>query len=388
MSKYKILSVGVSNTDNLGDVAIMTMIRGMFTDSGYQVEKMNFNFRAVVENVFPFTTHISNLNYFKNKYLKFLFNAMKYILYFPIIAIVFLRKSKGCSKVFIGGGNVLMGIEYGFPIQALTYVLLSRALGKHVSFICVGVGPFSAPGVRLILSYALKLSDQVICRDSSSRQLIENEFGPDFVKLKVLADPVLLWPKILSQKGCQYDVLINVLPLFSVSLFPDGNKQKEDNFTASVVELIVELLKADLTVGLFVTDVDADSYISKQVIDAVFIETGSKLLLHIPNIPDELASLVNLSNVVVSSRMHGAILSLSQHTPVLCLNWQPKIQGLYSDIQMEYFLINLDKEGMFSIGDVISKISEINTNRAFYVKEISLKLDNIRSQYSKCWTTL
>ena len=198
MSKHKILSVGIYNTDNLGDVAIMTMLCDMFTDSGYQVEKMNFNFRAVVESAFLFTIHISNLNYFKNKYLKTLFNAMKYILYFPIIAIVFFRKSKGCSKVFIGGGNVLMGIEYGFPIQALTYVLLSRVLGKHVSFICVGVGPFSAPGARLILNYALKLSDQVICRDSNGRELIENEFGHDFVKLKVLADPVLLWPKVLS----------------------------------------------------------------------------------------------------------------------------------------------------------------------------------------------
>ncbi len=399
MSKHKILSVGIHSTYNLGDVAIMTMVHNMFTDGGYQVEKMDFNFRAVVENTFPFlaqkftssevsdSVKISKHNYLNNRLFKTLRNCLKLFFYWPLVLAIFLRKSRGCSKVFIGGGNLLMGVEYGFPLQALTYVLLSKLTGKRVSFLCVGAGPFTAPGVKFFLGYALRLSDRIICRDSESMKLIEREFGSDFVKLDVIPDPVLLWPKV-GKKSCRYDVLINVLPLFSVSIFPDGDQQKANNFRVTIERLIDELISRDLTVGLFITDATVDAQIGKQIVEGVLANTGTQLTLEIPNNPNELAMLCNDTHVIFSSRMHGAIMALSQHIPALCICWQPKIEGLYSELQMEDLLVKLDDIGQFSVSDTVRKIFKVHTKRQAYIDYIELKLDKIKSQYIELWVTL
>ncbi|MDG1687445.1 MAG: polysaccharide pyruvyl transferase family protein [Gammaproteobacteria bacterium] len=400
MSKHKILSVGICTTDNLGDIAIMTMIHNMFTDAGYQVEKIDFNFRALVENTFPFlvqkrssseadvSVKIVKCDCLDNRFFKTLRNCLKFFFYWPLVLIIFLRKSRGCSKVFIGGGNLLMGVEYGFPLQALTYVLFSKLMRKRVDFLCVGAGPFTAPGVKFLLGYALRLSDRVICRDSESMKLIEKEFGSDSVKLDVIPDPVLLWPKLSETKGYKYDVLINVLPLFSVSIFPDGDKQKANNFRTSIERLITELISRELTVGIFITDAAVDAHIGKQVIEGVLANTGTQLILEVPSNPNELAMLCNQTRIIFSSRMHGAIMALSQYVPALCICWQPKVEGLYSELQMEDFLVKLDDLGRFSVSDTVSKIFDIHTKQQAYIGYIQQKLDKIKSQYIELWGTL
>ena len=98
--------------------------------------------------------------------------------------------------------------------------------------------------------------------------------------------------------------------------------------------------------------------------------------------------LCNDTHVIFSSRMHGAIMALSQHIPALCICWQPKIEGLYSELQMEDLLVKLDDIGQFSVSDTVRKIFKVHTKRQAYIDYIELKLDKIKSQYIELWVTL
>jgi polysaccharide pyruvyl transferase WcaK-like protein len=398
VDQNKILSVGVGLTDNLGDVAISDMLHKLFSDSGYQVEKMDFNFRAVVFNAFlPLAHMLSTIGAgikwhkiprLKNRYLRIVLNILKLSIYLPIVFIEFIRKSKGCSKVFIGGGNLLMGIEHGFPLQALIYVLFSRLFGKSVSFICVGAGPFTALGVKPILRMALRLSDRVICRDTKSKELIETVLGSSLVDIEVLPDPVLVWPKVEERTEIKYEILFTFLPLFSSTIFPDGDEAKADGFKLCMVDLIVDLIHLGRKVGVFVTDSSVDLAFSEEIVEEIFTKTGVRLEIKLPTSPDDMAALVSSAGVVFSTRMHGAIMALSQSVPALCVSWQSKVRGVYADLQINNLLVELDELGRFSIQDVLGVISEIRDNPKRYSEDIDQKLEKLRAQYMRRWASL
>lgn len=394
MTQGKVLSVGIRSTTNLGDLAISEMISKLLSNRGYQVEHLEFNFSEVVAPFFRggfflrvtdffagITTH--GKNRLRERLAKVIGRIFKMIFYFPVVFLTFRRKARGCSTVFIGGGNLLMGIEHGFPLQVLAFVLFSRVLGKSVVFVCVGAGPFAAPGVKSILRLALRLSRLVICRDSKSKALIETELGGSLVAVDVLADPVLLWPKGVNKGELKHDVMFTFMPLFSPEIFPDGDRARAGNFKSCLVDLLVELINSGKRPGVLVTDSRVDLEISKTIVAEVSARTGVVLEIEIPTTPGRMAELVNSAGVVFSTRMHGAIMALSQSVPALCVGWQPKINGVYDDLALDNLVVELDDHGRFSIPAALETISEINHNRKFYVEGIAERLSEVELRYNR-----
>ena len=401
VDRQKILSIGVRLTDNLGDVAIAQMIHHLFSSAGYYVKTIDFNFRAVVSHACPSFYHLFRkgsvgqkvrrrkvFSHLENRYLKIVLNFLKLVIYLPIVFVEFIRQSKGCSRVFIGGGNLLMGIEYGFPLQTLTYVLLSRMLGKRVSFVCVGAGPFTASGVKPILRLALRLADRVICRDTQSKKMIENELGARLVVLEVLPDPVLAWPRVDDTAMIKYDILLTGMPLFSPAIFPDGDEGKAHRFKACLEELILSLIQLGKRVGVLVTDPGVDLAFSKDVAEEAFEKTNVRLDINVPATPDEMAAIISSASLVFSTRMHGAIMALSQSVPALGVCWQPKVRGLYTDLQIVSLLVEIDEYGRFPIQDVLHMISDISKNSKSYIEDIDEKVNALRMQYKTRWASL
>ncbi|MCF6282034.1 MAG: polysaccharide pyruvyl transferase family protein [Candidatus Polarisedimenticolaceae bacterium] len=393
----KVLHIGISSTHNLGDVAISKMILSLFARNEVAVEHMDFNFSVVVAQCFQFSSkgankeresqkdHIRKIS--NNRLLRVVSRLGRFIFFAPIVFFVFLRKVKGCEKVFIGGGNILMGIEYGFPMQVLSYVVFSRLLNKPVTFLCVGAGPFTAPGVKSILRFALSLSDRVICRDSSSKVLIEGVFGPSITDIEVLPDPVLIWPE--AQKMQQkYDILFTFMPLFSPTIFPDGDADKAKEFKSCLIELAVNLICQGKRVGVLVTDPGVDLAVSEGIVSKIRDKTGVQLQVDIPANPDQMAALVGSAAIVFSTRMHGAIMALSQAVPALCVCWQPKIKGLYTDLGLAELLVQVDSSGCFSLQEVQEAITNITENRRLFVQRIGVARSDLEGIYENLWKRL
>lgn len=394
VDRQQILSIGVRLTDNLGDVAIAQMIHHLLSSAGYYVKTIDFNFRAVVSHACPSLSRIFRKGSVGQKVRKrkvfshIVLNFLKLVIYLPIVFVEFIRQSKGCSRVFIGGGNLLMGIEYGFPLQTLTYVLLSRMLGKRVSFVCIGAGPFTASGVKPILRLALRLADRVVCRDTQSKEMIENELGARLVVLEVLPDPVLVWPRVADTTMIKYDILFTGMPLFSSAIFLDGDEEKAHGFKACLEELIISLIQLGKRVGVLVTDTGVDLAFSKDVAEEAFKKTNVKLDINVPATPDEMAMIIGSASLVFSTRMHCAIMALSQSVPALGVCWQPKVRGLYTDLQIVSLLVEIDLYGEFSIQDVLHRISDISENSKLYIEDIDRKVNVLRKQYKTRWASL
>lgn len=397
MAQQKVLSVGIRSTTNLGDVAISDMIYRLLTERGYHVARMEFNFRALVADCFLFRSTKCPLGAGRepkrgagaedqeegggNRLVRVLGQACRLFFYLPIVVAVFVQKAKGCSRIFIGGGNLLMGIEHGFPLQVLTYVLLSRLLGKDVLFVCVGAGPLSATGVKPILRLALRFSQRVICRDHRSKELLAGELGLSRAVIEVLPDPVLLWPKMQREIACRYDILFTFAPLFSPTIFPDGDAFKAENFKVSMTDIVSGAIGLGKRVGILVTDSGIDMRISKEIVADVFARTGERLDVSVPGSPDEMAAVVSGASLVFSTRMHGAIMALSQSVPPLCVCWQPKIRGLYVDLGLADLLVGCDESGRCPTGDVLLMIENLDANRQSYAAAIEQSLSSLRERY-------
>lgn len=373
------------------------MVAMLFEQTGRIAVPMEFNFRAATLDFFhcaprsadaPRRTSGLLAAVLANRLMRALINLVKLAAYLPIVSWVFWRKSRRCSKVYIGGGNLLMGIEHGFPLQALTYVLLSRLFRKPVSFLCVGAGPFTAPGVRPLLRLALRGSDRVICRDSRSRDLIRSELGEHLTALEVLPDPVLIWPQPGQRAERTVDVLFTVMPLFSPAIFPDGNDAKAGNFESCLVELISSLIKRGNKVGMLVTDSGVDLKVSTDIADRVMANTGHRPTVAVPASPEAMAAVVSSAGLVFSTRMHGAIMALSQSVPALCVGWQPKVRGLYSDLEMNDLLVEFDAAGRFEIGDMLRRITEVLDTRHELIDAINARRNSLQATYRARWAEL
>ena len=395
--RTKVLSVGIQATDNLGDVAITQMIFTLFAADGYVVEKMDFNFRCAADAVLlPCLRNTKARNRRKSvrsggdlfwRIPRRIGRLFSYFVYLPAVFLILACKSRGSSKVFMGGGNLLMGIEYGFPLQALFYVLFSRLLGKRVIFLCVGAGPFTAPGVRTILKIALRFTERIIYRDSLSKELVERNLGISSTKTQVLLDPVLLWPMGKQGESARYDVLFNYLPLFSPAIFPDGRSRDAETFKSCMIVLASELARLGKRLGILVTDSRVDLSISLEIMEAVEAITGIQLPVEVPATPHEMAMLAGSAEIVFSTRMHGAIIAMSQCVPALCICWQPKIRGLYADLGFPECLIELDVSGSFSVADAHAAITRLTKDRDFYVGRIRACRQSLEQTYKKLWAT-
>jgi polysaccharide pyruvyl transferase WcaK-like protein len=94
---------------------------------------------------------------------------------------------------------------------------------------------------------------------------------------------------------------------------------------------------------------------------------------------------LNGAGLVFSTRMHGAIMALSQAVPPLCVCWQPKIRGLYADLDLEELLQEIDQSGRFDTREALRMIAEITENRKRYVAGIEERLSALRGQYNRLW---
>ncbi len=383
--------MGIRRTDNLGDVAISEMIATLFHERGVGVEHLDFNFSAVVAGFFhrrPGQGRRSRAGRSGNRWLRIVARLARFLGTLPIVFLAFLPKSRGIEQVFIGGGNILMGIEHGFPLQALAFVLFSRLLGKRVTFLCVGAGPFTAPGVKAVLRLALRWSELVVCRDSRSKELIETELAPPHIPVEVLPDPVLLWPRHEAGAETLYDVLFTVMPLYSPAIFPDGDVARMRNFRACLVDLAVALIGQGRRVGMMVTDPAVDLEMSEGIVAEIERRTGTRPPLKVPVSPEEMAALAAAAVTVFSTRMHGAIMALSQSVPALCVSWQPKVRGLYRDLGLNELLVGLDEDGGFVLDEVLAKLTKIFAERSSFQSRIEARLAELRGEYRRLWGRL
>jgi len=264
------------------------------------------------------------------------------------------------DRVVIGGGGIFQDIYNHYPIPFFTLLaLFARICGKKPTLYCVGIGPFNTMIGKKLTQIAATVSELVSVRDRESRKLLK-DLGVS-KPVHVAADPVFLLKPKNNEKAHEivrkYAVHKNKGPVIGVcvqELFP-----WHDDFRRILSEIFDTLvIKSNAKIVFIPFGVYRDKWFDQNNGDFVDVAASKKLAGFMKeNIsiiaeemdPRELMAVTGSFDLIISMRLHGAIMGLSMARPVVALTYKNeiKVKDLMRRVdQMEnlFYVDNIEKE--------------------------------------------
>lgn len=224
----------------------------------------------------------------------------------------------------IGGGNMLMdrGVFPSYTELFKKYIALAEKHSKPIYLIDVGAGPFRTRYEKRIAIHAVKK-----CYYSSSR----DKWSQRLLSIKQLSrDPAFLLPFVKSgnEKDC-----------IAISVFNDESILKNcyNSYLVSFANIIKKLGKS-MRVVLFSTELS--DY--KAVFDLYDLCPGENVTIAKVNSLEDIITLYSRAKLIIGTRMHSLIISITQHIPAIAISWDKKIDSLYDLGNLQKYLFHID----------------------------------------------
>jgi polysaccharide pyruvyl transferase WcaK-like protein len=266
------------------------------------------------------------------------------------------RRVRKLDLLLVAGSNQLLdnfGGPWGFPYLNLRWSLLARLAGCRVAWLSVGAGPLEAPLSRRFVRASLRLADYVSVRDEGSRRLLA-EIGvrrtcrvfPDLAHGVRHDDGGAAPPGGAGPRAHEPVVGINVMPIYDERYWPDRSPDKYRRYVREIAALAGALTGDGCRVFLFGTH-PKDELVADDVIAALASEHGQRAdratMVRSSRRVEELLEVIESADAVVTTRFHGALLSLLCERPVLALCYYRKTRELMLEFgQDPEFAVALD----------------------------------------------
>ena len=266
------------------------------------------------------------------------------------------------DMVVIGGGGIFQDIYNHYPIPFFTFmVVLAKLLSKRVVIHSVGVGPIRTWIGKRLTRAAANLADSVTVRDHESQYILAS-IGVN-KDIGVSADPVFLLEPVKSEKvkgllasndltsGLKIGVCIQDLLSWS-----NENKMA----LAEALDRTISEMGAKVVFIPFGSY--RDGWFSKDSSDTVDLSSARRLAAMMNERaiiiaeeldPQELLSFIGELDIIISMRLHGIIMGISQSIPVIGLTYkqETKITNLMKWIgqgENLFFVDELNRENILN----------------------------------------
>lgn len=316
----RILFSGYFGGGNLGDEAILSAELSRFR------EALNRGLDPVVVTVDPALT-------------RRLHGEVETVPFFDVKA---LSAAIAGSDLVVWGGGGLLQDHWHVPAEELfldprggvpAYLrvpLLAAARGRPCVVYGQGVGPLAEPESRRLVGLALSRVDAITVRDAASADLLR-ECGVTGRPILTTADPVVSIRPATSERGRELltgtgldpacGPVIAVIPRVP----PDGDASWVEPLRAALAEVG---LKAGASILLVPFDAEqgGDGRACRDL--------GARLSPSLPiatldgwHAAEDVAACLGLCALTVATRLHGLYLSVLTGTPVVALDYDPKVRA-------------------------------------------------------------
>lgn len=393
----RVLHIGLHGANNLGDQAIAEVIYNRLGKDTVSVNKLNFNFRAVLNAVNErkketnFSFDVTKKGSLIRGVIKDLKQFTLCIALYPLMFFYFLKASKGCKKVYMGGGNIMMGMDYVFPLQAFFYCLAAKLTGKEMNIVFVGVGPFNKRFTKTLIELCFRMANKVGVRDEFSIEQCLKLKIPK-AKLQLLPDPVLSWYSgeeranlaAKSNERQNFDVIISVMPLSSSKINKSAVNQK-NAFLEDLCKAINYFRARNLSLALLVTDTKIDFTFASELKLRISEEHDIDLPILAPKSVTEMFNYIQMTKTLIATRMHSAIFAMASGIRVINFDWQCKIRGVYRLVEIDDYLVQVDSLGGFEVNELINAFEKLEANGTLVHGKVEKALKNISNTHEIFW---
>ncbi len=231
---------------------------------------------------------------------------------------------------------------------------VALTLGKPLVFYTQSVGPFTPEDTLPdMLRDPMQRADAVLCRDAESVRTVRERVGVETDNVHLTIDEVLLMspraPEVPLLPARQRPLRIGICVHKWHWLGHADPEAKQQEFEARIVSVSRSLLKrGDVELvyvtthqkfdGAIVSDEDVSERIQQQLPAELLPFTHLiRGFVH----PQVFASVMGECDLVITSRLHGGILSLVGGAPIVALSYEPKTLGLMQQIGLTDWTLSM-----------------------------------------------
>lgn len=290
---------------------------------------------------------------------------------------------KQSDLLVFGAGNFLIDITidvFRGPVPLLAiYVFLAKLHHKPVMLYGISVGPLKTEWGRDLSRWIVENSNIVTVRDEQSKEELRNILVkpkqiyvlPDATigvnpanqkKIKDILEREGILERDKKKIGISLRDLSVVLPPSSAEeawkqLANSFNKLKDDCEFIFIPQSTYKEDDDRITARKFVQRLDSDLkyYIINHRYD-----------------PREIVGLYAYCDATLSIRLHGTVFSAIAGTPVIAINYLPKVEGFMKSMGLDGFLINVDS---ISKERLLKLFHDVLKNKDSLSKEINEKIN-------------
>lgn len=202
--------------------------------------------------------------------------------------------------------------------------------GKKVILLPQALGPFSEPDIQSNMKSVIEQADAIYARDDVSFKYA-NALSPN--KVKQAPDFTNLCEGILPYDLTGKELDVCVIP--NAKMIEMTSSDVGSGYVDSLIQAVKLLQSHGRTPYLLVHEGKGDKEIAEQINAA--LDTPLEMLEY--DDPKHIKGIIGHSRLVVSSRFHGLVSSLSQGVPCIATGWSHKYQMLMDDYQCGDLLV-------------------------------------------------
>lgn len=233
-----------------------------------------------------------------------------------------------------------------------------------IVFLPQAFGPFNMESTQKAITVIGKYSSIIMAREKTSYNYIEKTGLVDMRKVKLYKDFTCLVEGVFPEK---YDKLKN-----GICIIPNYNMMKQglitcENYIKLLSEIIYESRKSGRPAFILNHEGKEDeelAYKCQKSVDAdIEVVTGLNAL--------EVKGLISSSYLVVSSRFHGVVSSLSSCVPCLATSWSHKYEELYKDYDVHKGVLPIDnlKESIALFNNLLNEDNNLKMRRHLEIQQ-------------------
>ena len=287
--------------------------------------------------------------------------------------------------VISSAGNFLyssgrFGIPFLLAIYALAYAIFS---GKPLYTMPQTIGPLRKRWERWLIREIVSRMRLLFVRDAISQFKLE-EMGAWYEHCHLAPDIAFTLESTPHKQGLQLlqknGVTMSPQPLLGVTLINWGAQNHlftgQEAYEIAVAETIRFFVneyggKAILFSQVTGPSISDDDRIPAQRIKHLLNDIGTHVIFigGTPT-PETLKSAYGQMDIFIGSRLHSNIFALSENTPAIMIQYQPKTRGVIQMLTLESWVIEIEQITAISLINLTQKLWNEQSNVRQHLREI------------------
>ena len=256
------------------------------------------------------------------------------------------RRLRGVDLLLVTGSNPVFdyfGGFWGFPYTMWKWAMLARLAGAKFGFVSVGAGPIISKRSGRLLAATLERAAYVSFRDRGSERLVRSHgyrghahIVPDLAHS--LPDPSAARTTTTRSVG------INPMIVHHSTFWPESDDALHDRYVGALAELAAGLVRDGYEVFFYGTQ--KDDRTSADEVQAAMRARSERATIpgyvH-PETVDELIALCQSTDVLVTTRFHGAVFGVATARPTLAVCYHPKVREVLVEAGIGEFAFEFEE---------------------------------------------